>query len=271
MQQLVKIRGPKEDVPAITSQDINIVSLRSLISDLTAQLEVLVTKINESSQKARTSISKKNRASAMANLRTKKLHESLLARRSETLAQLEAVYTKIQEAADQVDVMRVMQASTEALKGLHSEIGGVETVEDVLAGLREQMDSVDDIGTIIHEFNRGTAILDEGVVDEELESLEREELAKEGENSALETQKRIDLIDSQTTATEFKSQAARKAPQDDQTEFGSENPSDVAEVEFDKSTKTLGLVSLDESKAADEPKKPAKDTDSSKRLAVLEP
>ena len=208
--KLVKLRGPGEGLPEITAQDVNIVLLKRLIMDLTIQVDSLATKIGDSSEKARDFVTQKNRPAAIASLRRKKLQEDILARRSETLAQLEAVYAKIQEAADQVEIMRVMQASTQALKSLHTEIGTVETVEDMLAGLREQMDNVDDIGSIINEHGQRTAMVDETIVDEELELLEKQERNKKDEESVVETQKRLQLIDSPIPSSASKPEDGRR-------------------------------------------------------------
>ena len=62
------------------------------------------------------------------------------------LAQLEGVYSKIEEAFDQVAIMRVMEVSTGVLRNLHAQFVGVEKVEDVLDGLRDEMGKVDEIG-----------------------------------------------------------------------------------------------------------------------------
>ena len=64
--------------------------------------------------------------SALAALRSKKLNETALAQRTETLSQLEEVYSKVEQAADQVAIVRVMEASAGVLRNLHAEVGGVE-------------------------------------------------------------------------------------------------------------------------------------------------
>ena len=215
--KLVKLRGPGEGLPELTAQDANIVLLKRLIMDLTVQIDSLTTKIGESSGKARNFVAQKNRPAAVASLRRKKLHEDTLARRSETLAQLEAVYAKIQEAADQVEIMRVMQASTQALKSFHAEIGSVETVEDVLEGLREQMDKVGEIGNTIDEHGQRTTIIDESVLDEELELLEKEERNKHDEESEVETRNRLQLIDSSMPSTASQPKDERRIHDPSQT------------------------------------------------------
>jgi len=193
--QTVKLRGKGERSLEITTEDINIASIKSLMADLTVQLETLALKITELDQKARFAVADKNRAVALASLRSKKLYESVAVRRSETLNQLEGICIKIEEAADQAEVMKVMQASSNVLKSLNSEIGGVKTVEEVLDGLRNEMDQITDIGAIINDAAQATSMVNEGAIDEELEAFERQDQARNDEEVVIETKKRLQLLD----------------------------------------------------------------------------
>ncbi|MCJ1394911.1 hypothetical protein MMC18_007791 [Xylographa bjoerkii] len=194
--QAVKFRAKGERSPAITSEDTNIASLKSLMVALSVQLESLTLKVTESDQKARSAVANKNRAVALASLRAKKLYESVFVRRFETLSQLEGICTQIEEAADQIEVMRVIQASSVVFKGLNTEIGGVKTVEEVLDGLRNEVDQVSEIGAIINEATQTTSMGDESAIDEELETLERQGQARNDERAIIETKKRLELLDS---------------------------------------------------------------------------
>jgi charged multivesicular body protein 7 len=163
--------------PKITQEDSSIASLKNLMFDIEKQVEMLAARINTLSVTARDSVSRKNRVTAVAALRSKKLAESQLAKQSAVLGQLEEVYSKIGEAADQVELMRIMEGSTGVLKSLHREIGGVERVDDVLSRLGEQMTQVDEIGNALTEINRG-GVVDEIDVEDELEALELEDQDK---------------------------------------------------------------------------------------------
>ncbi|MCJ1413462.1 hypothetical protein MMC19_007567 [Ptychographa xylographoides] len=194
--QVVKIGyGGDNVVSEITQEDINIVSLKSLIANLSKQLEVLSPKINELDQKARAAVSNKNRVVAMASLRSKKLYETVFFRRSETLAQLEAVYRKIEEAVDQVEAIRVMQTSSQVLQALNSEVGGTERVEDVLEDLRRNMAQVNEVSDILNEAAQAGSVVDESNIDDELEALEREDQAKSHRTSATETKEKLEHLE----------------------------------------------------------------------------
>lgn len=190
--------------------------MKCLIADLNVQVTLLSTRIAQLSEAAKSAISNKNRTSALAALRSKKLNETTLAQRSDTLSELEEVYRKIEQATDQVAIVQVMKASTEVLRNLSAEIGGADKVEDVVEGLRDEMDRVEEIGTAIEVGGHGGIEIDESVVDAELESLERQNRSEEQDRRARETERRLDSIgeleDSSGTARAPKEVAIQNPP-----------------------------------------------------------
>jgi charged multivesicular body protein 7 len=82
------------------------------------------------------------------------------------------VFTKLEKAADQVEIVRVMQASTLALRTLHAQTGGVEKVEDVVEELRQEMANVEEVTNVISDTGQ---VVDEGELDEELQAMEAAE------------------------------------------------------------------------------------------------
>ncbi|KAI1818394.1 Snf7-domain-containing protein [Poronia punctata] len=176
----IKIRDPSE-TDTISEEDSAIASLKELIENLTLQTEALSRRIDELNVVAQDAVRRKNRVSALAALKSKKLAENNLATRYTTLNQLEEVATKIQQAADNVQLVRVMESSTGALRSLNKQVGGADRVDAVLDNLREQMGEVDEVGNLITEVRSGTAIVDEDEVDDELEAMLAEEQKKEEE------------------------------------------------------------------------------------------
>ncbi|KIW59857.1 hypothetical protein PV05_00123 [Exophiala xenobiotica] len=175
----IKLKAPTAAMPeSITHEDRSIASLKTLIANLSSQISSLTTRIATLQTTAQTSVKAGNKASALSALRSKKLAERSLESRSNTLHQLEEVYTKIEAAVDQVQVVAAMEASAGVLKTLNKKVGGVEKVEDVIETLREEMGKVDEVSGVIAEPLDGKVVLDEADVDEELESMEQEERAK---------------------------------------------------------------------------------------------
>ncbi|KAI2614212.1 Snf7-domain-containing protein [Hypoxylon fragiforme] len=176
----IKIRTSQGEDGVITEEDSAIASLKELMEDLTHQTEVLSRRVDELNLAAQDAVRRKNRVAALAALKSKKLAETNLSRRHATLNQLEDVAAKIEQAADNVQLVKVMQSSTTALRNLNAQVGGADKVDEVLENLREQMGEVDEVGNIIAEAGPG-ATIDEDEVDEELEAMLADERKKEDE------------------------------------------------------------------------------------------
>lgn len=172
----------------ITKEDISIASLRSLISSLQPQIDHLTTQIHTLDIRARSAVTEKHLLQAKTALRQKKAATTKLEQRTATLAQLEDVYAKIEQAADQVQIVRVLEQSGQALKALNQKTGGVEKVQDVMEGLRNDMMDTEEIGNAISEVAMGE--VDEGEVEDELEALESVEREKVEAKERAEREKR---------------------------------------------------------------------------------
>jgi len=178
--QTIKFKSSKthqEDDEAITEQDATIANLKVLIKDLSIQINALEYKIEELQVSAKTAVQKGHKTSALTNLKSKKLAEQTLSKRHATLTQLQEVYNSIEQAADQIALVKIMEDSGRVLAGLNKEVGGVERVDAVVDKLREEMDVVNEVGQVIGEVGKGS-VGDEVDVDEEFEAMEREESEK---------------------------------------------------------------------------------------------
>ena len=173
-------------------------------------LSARILTLSETAQKA---VDSKNRTSALAALRSKKTSESILTQRSEHLAQLEEVYDKIEQAADQVAIIRIMEASTGVLRNLHDQVGGIEKVEDIIEGLRDEIGKANEIGGAIEADAQEGSVIDESAVDEELESLEKQANAREEEKRARHTQERLANIAAARQIKEIR-QESKDEPQE---------------------------------------------------------
>ena len=184
----IKLKVPSESQPSpITNEDVSIAKLRTLISSLEPQIEQLTQRVSELDRKAREAVANKQLTTAKSLLRSKKLADQQLQQRSATLASLEEVYAKIEQAADQVEIVRVMEASSKTLQSLNKQTGGVEKAQDVMDGLKEEMTTTEEIGSAINEV--GVGAIDEGEVEDELEALEKVEREKIEEAERKEREK----------------------------------------------------------------------------------
>ncbi|KAF5615941.1 SNF7 [Fusarium tjaetaba] len=176
----IRIKGSGEQ-SGITKEDAAIASLKELTESLKHQTDLLNTRIDELSQTAKDAVTKKNRVAALAALKSKKIAETSLATRYATLNQLEEVSAKLEQAADNVQLVNVMEASSGALASLNAQVGGAERVDAVMDRLREQSSATDEVSAILAE-STGEPI-DETALDDELEAMEAQEREKEEEKT----------------------------------------------------------------------------------------
>lgn len=162
---------PEQKVPTITSEDIAIVSLKALITDLNLQSNQLTSQISDFSEAARNGIRMRNRVSAMRALRSRKLAEQSLAGKLSNLSQLQGAYDQIEQAVDQVALIAAMKSTTQVLRGLHSETGGVESVENVMEELQTEILESDGINNAMKEADQEINAVDDEAIDAELEVL----------------------------------------------------------------------------------------------------
>ncbi|KAL7821101.1 Snf7 domain-containing protein [Trichoderma gracile] len=184
--QTVRIRASGE-ARGITQEDSSMASIKELMGSLEHQIDLLNKRIDEQDQEARNAVLRKNRVAALAALKAKKRAESYLTARYATLNQLETVATKLQQASDQVQLVKVMESSASALKSLNAQLGGVDKVESTMDRLREEMSATDELSAILAEPTG--MVVDEEEIDEELEALEKEQKKEEEEKQRAKEEK----------------------------------------------------------------------------------
>lgn len=236
----VKIKAPGVQEPAtITDEDVSIAQLKELLASLTHQTALLGKRIEELTAAAKQAVGKNNRVAALAALKSKKLAESTLQRRFATVNQLEEVASKIEQASDNVHLVRVMESSGEALRSLHAQTGGVERVEEVVDRLREQMAATDEVSSILAE-SAGTVEVDEAEIADEMAALELEERreAEEAEQAreAEETRRRLEALEKVPVGVQ---------PRERERQHGSE-----AEAEMEDMMSRMSLGERPEPRAA---------------------
>ncbi|RKL01952.1 hypothetical protein BFJ71_g4831 [Fusarium oxysporum] len=176
----IRIKGSEEQ-SGITKEDAAIASLKELTESLKHQADLLNTRIDELSQTAKDAVTKKNHVAALAALKSKKIAETSLATRYATLNQLEEVSAKLEQAADNVQLVNVMEASSGALASLNAQVGGAGRIDAVMDRLREQSSATDEVSAILAESTG--EVIDETALDDELEAIEAQEREKEEEKT----------------------------------------------------------------------------------------
>jgi charged multivesicular body protein 7 len=206
--QTIKFKPEHEAVPLpVTEEDAAIANLRDTLANINAQIPPLLEKITYADAAVRESIAAKQMVRAKAALRSKKLAERALAQRSDVALQLEQVYTDLQQAADQVEIVEAMRAGAAALKGLNEKVGGAEGVQGVVDAVNEQMAMTEDITNIINETSQP---LDEDEIDDEFEALEKADREKREKEEAEATATRLAVLEKVENKRKDKEAAAAK-------------------------------------------------------------
>jgi charged multivesicular body protein 7 len=174
---IVKFKTAAEVAPeAITEQDTTIAHLKSLLKSLHARVDTLSADISTCTSRAQAAVAKSNRPVALAALKSRKSAEAALTHQVKALGQVEDVMVSIQTAADNIELVRILERSSKVLSGLNKEMGGVERVDEIMEGLKQETDTVEEVNRVLAEA--GTAV-DEGEVEAELEAMMKETEEKE--------------------------------------------------------------------------------------------
>ncbi|KAG8628243.1 hypothetical protein KVT40_004116 [Elsinoe batatas] len=201
----VKVNGSKGR-EEVTREDEGIANMKGLIEDLGKQVEDLTERVEKLNMEARAAVKEGQNIKAKRVLRGKKAAEGMLEERGRMLETLETTWRSIEVAGDNVAIVQAMKEGRDILRSLNDKVGGTEAVEDVMQGLREQMDVTEDVTSVINEG--AASNIDEGEVDDELEALEREEREK---NEAKERAQREVIEAERRAQTEAKDQAEQEA------------------------------------------------------------
>ena len=179
--KIVRVKASGEPA-GISEDDVAIASVKELTTRIKHQADLLDSKVDELEQEAKKALARKNKVSAMAALRSKKATEATLAKRYATLNQLEEVVTKIEQASDNVQLVKVMEASSGVLKSLNAQVGSAEKVDDVMFDLKERMTDTEELSSMLAEST--ISAVDEGEVDDELEQMEKDIKQREEKEKA---------------------------------------------------------------------------------------
>ena len=154
----------------ITSSDTSIAHLKTVRLSLTDQISLLTTQSQSLNLKAREALSNKNRILALSALKSRKLTESALQKRSDALSKIEEVLNSVEQSISDAEVLKSLESGASALERLNRDIGGIEKVEKIMERVREGVEQSEDIGRVIAEMGSGARV-DEEEVQEEYEEM----------------------------------------------------------------------------------------------------
>ncbi|OAA55990.1 Snf7 [Cordyceps fumosorosea ARSEF 2679] len=207
---IVRVKGVG-DQTGITEDDKAIASLKEVTLKVKHQADLLSARIDELELEAKKALARKNKVSALAALRQKKVAEQTLSTRYATLGQLEETADKIEQAADNVAIVHALEASSGVLRSLNARAGSPDKVGAVMDELRERAADADELAAILAESTDAVPV-DEGEVDDELAEMEREAAEKEDEKQAETAQGILETLPQVPATSPQKVPAREKSP-----------------------------------------------------------
>ena len=175
--QTIKFRSSNTILTPITTTDTAIAQLKTVQLSLTEQISLLTSQCGSFTQKARKATSGHNRIVALSALKSRKLAESALQKRSDALIRIEEVLNGVEQAASDADVIKALEGGASALERLNKDIGGIEKVEKIMDRVRDGIEESEDVGRVIAEL--GSSRVDESEVLEEFDAMLKVEEDKE--------------------------------------------------------------------------------------------
>lgn len=253
---IIKFSLPGSSSPPakLTEQDTALAQLLTLRLTLTGQIKTLDARLAALEVKIRSSVSGSSKSpvekeSTLGLLRMRKNLASVLSSRQGSLHQVETVLQSIDDAATQVDLVRAMQNSSSVLHDLNRQVGGVEGVDKVMDGLREEMEAVEDVNKVMAE---GNPDIDEGEIEDELEALLEQEQPKKAEPVTQSTEEMPEDAKLRPVERNTTQELKDALPNVPRTGFGPvERRKRREEGEAEEMEKRLSVMSLEDQTAQD--------------------
>ncbi|RPA94598.1 hypothetical protein L873DRAFT_1700928, partial [Choiromyces venosus 120613-1] len=172
----ITFKHPMGELMPISPHDTTIANLKTLITSLQTAITTFFMKISTSDAKAPTTIQSSTKHVAFSALKSNKILETSLESRAKSLAQLEEVLVKIEQAGDNIELVRMREESSKVLARLNKQVGGIEDVGKVADALQEHMEEAGEVIRIFGDETGATAHVDDREVEGEFEALLQEEI-----------------------------------------------------------------------------------------------
>lgn len=180
--KVIKLEHMEGEKPGIiTDEDRGIVNVKDTYARLETQIEELEKRIQERQSKIETLIREKKREQALSYLRSRKMLEELLEKRTKSLETLHGVLIKIEQAASDVEIVKAYELSTASLKTLLSDARlQPDRIEQSMEDMQETLANADEVRRAVEVGNEGIRMaageeeMDEEEMEAELKRLEDE-------------------------------------------------------------------------------------------------
>lgn len=195
-----------DQLSPITEEERGIVNVKDTYSRLESQVEEIERRIKERQTKVETCLREKKREQAMSYLRSRKMLDELLEKRTKSLETLHGVLIKIEQAASDVEIVKAYELSTSSLKILLSDARlQPDRIDQSMEQMQETLASADEVRRAIEVGNGGirAAAGEEEIDDAELEA----------EMNKLQVEVKEEQLDKDKKAAEVKLQQEKQQQQ----------------------------------------------------------
>ncbi|KAG8934572.1 hypothetical protein FRC02_009652 [Tulasnella sp. 418] len=174
----------------ITETDKGVLEMKITISRLEEQIEEIQNQITERTNKIKDFLRKGQKVMATSYLRSRKQLEEVLGKRLGSLETIQTILLKIENAANDLEIMRAYETSTNTLKTILAKPElQLENVERTLDAMSEALADHKEIDDAIKLGMEDTSGVDEDELEEELKMLEEERRAEIEQEKRLKGQK----------------------------------------------------------------------------------
>jgi len=167
--KIIKLRSSGEQpLMPITEHDTTIAHLKSFLRFAYTRVTTLSADITKYTERVQTGLDNKNRAVALAALKSRKAAEGILVQQVKAIGQVEDVMASIQTATDNIELIQILKRGSTVLNALNKEVGSMEGVGRIMKSLQAEIETVDMVSGMLGESE---AVVDEDLVGDELEVL----------------------------------------------------------------------------------------------------
>lgn len=172
-------RGAKiyEEPATITTAD-TIRNLRFHVQRQEKREQFLEKKLLVLAKEAKEKLNSGDKRGAVASMKKRKLYQSEMEKISNVKMTLETQAMNLESAAHTADAFKVMSAGTSTMAKIRTEMGGVESVDDLLVDIQDEMQMADEVNTAIGQNPVGP-IMDDDELMKELESMGQMDLEQQ--------------------------------------------------------------------------------------------
>lgn len=187
--KVIKLEHIEGEKPSIVSEEERgIVNVKDTYARLESQVEELEKRIKERQSRVETCLREKKRKQALSYLRSRKMLEELLEKRTNSLETLHGVLIKIEQAASDVEIVKAYELSTASLKNLLTDARlQPDRIDQSMEEMQETLASADEVRKAVETGNEGIRVaageeeMDDGEIEAELRKLEEESKREQNE------------------------------------------------------------------------------------------